>query len=151
MAIKNARRWGKSKCGRSVTIEERFFQVENKDRRVQVGRIYCTSDLIGYLRLCAEDKNISMSFMFEKIFLESILGEWVETVRIPKTNKSSRKYVKLMLKEGEKMKFPKIYMHPVFLEMLKLEAQNKRMSLSLYVYNTLLAYKAVKHKNVCFE
>lgn len=141
MAIKKAKRWGNTKCGRWVSDIDRFNQIENKDRRVVLGRAMSSVLVVHFLKSSAKRKNVSISLRFEQIFLYVMFYDLLDGVVLPVRNTSSRIYVQLILNKEDKVKFPKIYMHPVFKKILKEDARRRGMSISFYIYHLLLVYQ----------
>ena len=150
MAVKKAKRWCNTKCGRYVSDIDRFAQVENKDRRVRLEDIRSTSSTVEYLRASAQEKNISLSLCFEQIFLQVMFYDLLRCVIIP-TRRQYVKKAKLITHKRDRVKFPKIYMHPVFKKLLQEDAHKRRMSLSFYIYHMLLAHKRRENIDVIVE
>ncbi len=141
MAIKKAKRWGDTKCGRYVSDVDRFAQVDNKDRRVSLEDVLSTSPIVEYLKDSAQRRNISVSLRFEQIFLYVMFYDLLKGVIIPNRGSIREKKAKLRLNKDEQVKFPKIYMHPLLKKLMRNDAQKRRMSVSFYVYFILIIYK----------
>jgi len=140
MAVKKAKRWCKTKCGRYVSDVDRFAQVDNEDRRVSLEDIFSTVSMVEYIKASAQRKNVSVSLRFEQIFLYVMFHDLLKGVILPMRKKHVKDAKLIVLKEDRK-KFPKIYMHPVFKKLLQEDALRRGMSLSFYVYHLLLVYK----------
>ena len=124
------------------SIEERFYQEENPNRRVYIFECYIKHSNLEYLTLFAKRKGISRSKLLENIieYLFTIIP--IDKNMISYTEAGDRR-VSANAKWGKKTyrKIPKFYIHPSYILILKYEKERRKVSYTVLLDELFLSYR----------
>lgn len=146
--VKSSKSWCKSKRGRWVNDEDRWNQNYEEDinKRLRIGGRDVVADKrdVAYLKESARRKGVSVSCRFEQIVSEVFFFEFLRSsVHLMVVNNKGKSQRRRYLRPVPEYRvtFPKLTLHPVYIDMLEKEKEKREVYLPMILHLVIQEYR----------
>jgi len=138
--VKMSKRWCRASSSWDIPIEEKFYKKEDENKRVYFPEIKMRKNDFVYLCAAAKRHGVTNSCELETILTRAFTyGMLCNDVILLRQNGEKQK--RISVGNDRLVRKRRFMVHPSFVRLIKREAEERKISISLLVYTIFLIYK----------